>query len=86
LKFKNLGNRKYEIRFVSYKKLPLYLEWSEQEGRYNVYAVIQKKQSKLTRIFVQIEGGTFWFPDVKWVEIKGVDPDTKKEVKERFKP
>ena len=40
----------------------------------------------LNRIFVKINGGTLWLPSVTYVEVKGSDPVTGKEIVERFKP
>ncbi len=86
LKTKDLGNSNYELRFVSYKKLPFYLTQSKDK-KYHVYATIKKKRVMLTRIFIQIEsGGTFWFPNVVFVEFKGTDPTTGEVITERFKP
>lgn len=86
LKTKKLDNNNYELRFVSYKKLPFYLTQSKDK-QYHVYATIKKKRVMLTRIFIQIEsGGTFWFPNVVFVEFKGTDPTTGEVITERFKP
>lgn len=85
LKTKAIGNDNYELRFVSYKKLPFYLVHSS-DGQYYVYATIKNKLVLLTRIFIQIEGGTFWFPKVVYVEFRGVDPSTGDTITERFKP
>lgn len=83
---KPLGNNKFDVRFVSYKKYPLLLMRSATDNKYHVYATIAKKQVVLNRIFLKIEGGSFWIPNVVYAEIKGIDPDTGKEVIERFKP
>lgn len=83
---KPLGNNKFDVRFVSYKKYPLLLMRSATDNKYHVYATIAKKQIVLNRIFLKIEGGSFWLPNVVYAEIKGIDPDTGKEVIERFKP
>ena len=83
---KPLGNNKFDVRFVSYKKYPLTLMRSASDNKYHVYATIAKKQVVLNRIFLKIEGGSFWIPNVVYAEIKGVDPETGKEVVERFKP
>ncbi|WP_448697893.1 DUF4833 domain-containing protein [Mucilaginibacter sp. AW1-3] len=83
---KPLGNNKFDVRFVSYKKYPLLLMRSATDNKYHVYATIAKKQVVLNRIFLKIEGGTFWIPNVIYAEIKGTDPETGKEVVERFKP
>jgi hypothetical protein len=82
---KPLGNGKYDIRFVSYKKFPLTL-MKGTDGKYHIFATISQRQFIVNRIFVKIEGGTFWVPNVRFVEFKGTDPLTGKEVTERFKP
>ena len=82
---KALGNGKYDIRFVSYKKFPLTL-MKGADGKYHIFATISQRQFIVNRIFVKIEGGSFWVPNVRYVEFKGTDPATGKEVTERFKP
>ncbi len=82
---KALGNGKYDIRFVSYKKFPLTL-MKGADGKYHIFATISQRQFIVNRVFVRIEGGSFWVPNVRFVEFKGTDPATGKEVTERFKP
>ncbi|WP_345947928.1 DUF4833 domain-containing protein [Mucilaginibacter sp. PAMB04274] len=82
---KSLGNGKWDVRFVSYKKFPLTL-MKAADGKYHIFATISQKQLIVNRIFVKIEGGSFWVPNVRFVEFKGTDPATGKEVTERFKP
>ena len=40
----------------------------------------------LNKVFIKIEGGSFWLPNINFVEMKGTDPVTGKEITERFKP
>ncbi len=82
---KALANGSYDIRFVSYKKFPLTLMKTE-DGKYHIFALIAQKKVMLNRIFVKIDGGTLWLPSVTYVEVKGSDPVTGKEIVERFKP
>lgn len=82
---KPLNNGAYDIRFVSYKKFPLTL-MKASDGKYHIFAFISQKPAILDHIFVKIEGGTFWFPNVQYVEVKGTDPKTGREMVERFKP
>lgn len=82
---KQVKPNEYDIRFVSYKKLPLSLLKSS-DGKYHIFATIAKKQAILNRIFVKIEGGSFWLPNIVYAELKGTDPATGKEIMERFKP
>lgn len=85
LNTKKLAKDHYELKFVSYGKLALYLR-KDPEGRYNVYTTINQKEAILDRVFVRIEGGTFWVPNVLYVELKGRDAATGKAVTGRFKP
>ncbi|MEO7212541.1 DUF4833 domain-containing protein [Mucilaginibacter sp.] len=82
---KSLGNDKYDIRFVSYKKIPLTL-MKAADGKYHIFATVSQKLMALRSIFIKIEGGSFWLPNIVYVEMKGTDPATGKEITERFKP
>ena len=82
---KALPNDQFDIRFVSYKKFPLTL-MKGNDGKYHIFATVNQKPMYITRIFLKIEGGSFWLPNVKYVEIKGIETSTGKEIVERFKP
>lgn len=82
---KPLGNDKYDIRIMSYKKFPLTL-MKATDGKYHIFATVAKKQIVLQNIFIKIDGGSMWSPNIIFVEMKGEDPATGKEVTERFKP
>lgn len=82
---KALGNDKYDIRIMSYKKFPLTL-MRAADGKYHIFATVAKKQIVLQNIFIQIDGGSMWSPNIIFVEMRGTDPVTGKEVTERFKP
>ena len=86
LKTRKLNDNRYELRFVSYKKLPFYIDRSPRDNQYHIQANVNGKAIEVNRVFLQIEGGTFWFPNVKCAEVKGVDPVTGKEVVQTFKP
>jgi len=85
LNFRAIGNGGYDIRFVSYKKFPMTL-LRGTDGKYHIFAFISHKQAILKSIFVMIDGGSFWIPNILYVEIKGTDPGTGREMVERFKP
>lgn len=82
---KPLGGDKYDIRIVSYKKFPLTLMRSP-DGKYHIFAQLDQKQAIINRIFVKIEGGTFWFPNVVYLEMTGTELITGREIVKRFKP
>ena len=70
---KNIGNDEYLLNFVSYKKLSMLLSKAEHSKKYNVYVSVNNKKILLERIFIRIEGGTFWVPNVRYVEFMGYD-------------
>jgi phosphatidylglycerophosphate synthase len=85
VKAKDLGNGKYELHFVSYKKMPLYLERSPVDKMYHVYATVGNKYMRINRIFIYINGGSMFSPNIEYVEVKGADPVNGKEIVERIK-
>ncbi|GAA0538790.1 DUF4833 domain-containing protein [Chitinophaga japonensis] len=85
IKVKRLASDKYELKSVAYDKHPMYLMRSAQ-GKYQVFTQIGDTMAALSSIWIQIEGGTFWFPNVVYIELKGTDPATGAEKLERFKP
>ncbi|PZF73917.1 DUF4833 domain-containing protein [Taibaiella soli] len=85
LKVDDLGNNKWKLRFVSYDKHPMYLVLAEN-GKYYVFTQINGKRAVLNRIYLKIDGGSFWKPNVLYIELKGTDAETGKEAIERIKP
>jgi len=82
---KYLGKDQFELRFVSHKKLPLYLVKSDEDKKYHVYVTVNNKKIQIERIFLRIEGGSFWLPNVKYVEIKGMNAQNNTSITERIK-
>jgi phosphatidylglycerophosphate synthase len=79
------NNAGYELHFVSSKKHVLYLMKSAADNKYRVYTTVNSKTVVLNRIFIKINGGSFWTPKVEYVEIKGVDPTNGREITDRLK-
>lgn len=82
---RELGKDHFEIRFVSHKKLPLYLLRSEADKKFHVYVTVNNKKLLLDRIFVRIEGGSFWLPNVRYVELRGLNTENNTVTTERIK-
>jgi len=82
---KPVGNGTYELRSVAYSKLPLYLR-RDETNQYHVYTSIDKKECILSRVFIRIDGGSFWSPNVLYIELKGKDVVTGKTIVQRIKP
>jgi len=86
LKQRDLGDGSWELHFVSYKKVPLYLKKSAADNRFHVFVTISGRQAILNRVYLRIDpGGTFWAPNVKYLELKGVDVQNGKELVQRIK-
>ena len=84
IKSKKLAENQFELSFVSYKKYKMYLRLGADK-KYHVFTNINQQQVLLTRIFIQINGGSFWSPNIEYVELTGIEPTTKEIVKERLK-
>ena len=82
---KSVGNGTYELRSVAYSKLPLYLR-RDATNQYHVYTAIDKRECILSRVFIRIDGGSFWSPNVLYIELKGKDVVTGKTIVQRIKP
>jgi hypothetical protein len=82
---KATGNATYELRSVAYSKMPLYLR-RDNKNEYHVYANIDKKECILNRVFIRIDGGSFWSPNVLYIELKGTETATGKTITQRIKP
>jgi hypothetical protein len=76
----------FNTHVVSYKKAQLIVKRSLKDGKYHAYATINHKEAVLHRIFLKIDGGAFWSPNVIYIELKGRDETTGEEVMERFRP
>jgi len=74
----------FELQFVSYKKLPLTLKKIDSDQKYHVFANVNQKKIQVEKIFVRIEGGSFWLPNVKYAEITGIDASSNKIITERM--
>lgn len=82
---KPIGNSAFELRSVAYSKLPLFLR-RDKKNEYHVYAKIDTKECILDRVFIRIDGGSFWSPNVLYIELKGTDTVTGKTIIQRIKP
>lgn len=81
---KELTPNHFEFSFVSHKKLAFYLNESGKDKQYQVTVTLNDKKIVLRRIFIRIDGGSFWLPKVKYALIEGIDSATGKETTERI--
>jgi len=81
---KAINNEDFELQFVSYKKLPLTLKKTDSDQKYHVFVNVNQKKIQVEKIFVRIEGGSFWLPNVKYAEVTGIDISSNKTITERM--
>ncbi|MFC3197280.1 DUF4833 domain-containing protein [Parapedobacter deserti] len=83
---KVLPNGDIELRLAAYKSLPLRLSFCEKNKKYVVYASINGRDAILDRIFVRIDGGSTFSPDIAYFELSGRDAITLARVTKRIIP
>ncbi len=80
------GNDVYGASFCVLCVALFYLKKSPVDNKRYVYAAITGKQAILNRIYIKINpGGTFWSPNVEYLELKGTDMQSGKELIQRIK-
>ena len=86
IKMLDQDKKSFCINFVSYKKKKIYLIKSPIENKYNALIDINGKMAILDEIYIKIEGGTFWVPKIRYIDVKGRDFSKNEEVTERIIP
>jgi hypothetical protein len=84
LSAEKVGPEKYVLKFAAYNKVPFYLMRWGADKALHVFTVINNRQIVLTRVYLRIEGGTFWVPNVRYIEFKGWDATTRAPVVTRI--
>jgi len=86
IKTEKVTDTSFEMHINSYRKKPLYLMRHKGDNKYQMFSLINAKMAMLKRVFIRIDpGGSFWKPNVIYIEMKGIDVATGKEAMERFK-
>ena len=84
LKSSKLKDGNYKLTFIAYKKRDLFLI-KDNSGQFKVYMYLNGKLSVLNRAFIKIEpGGSFWSPDVRYIQMHGTDNATGESIVERI--
>lgn len=84
IKSRQIEKEVYELKLVSYPKMPLYLIKNSTDNQYYVYAKLKEKQIVLNKVFVRIDGGSFYKPNVVYIELKGKEEKTGKNLTHRI--
>ena len=86
IKHEYLPNGVFKLHFVSYKKQVFYLKRSLRDNQYKVYFLLNNKEFVLQKLFVRVDGGSFWVPNVIYMELVGRDEYSGKAISYKFKP
>ncbi len=73
------------FQFVSYDKRTFILK-KNVENCYKVFTLSGEKEVEVSRIFIQIDGGSFWLPAISKVELHGIEAATGNLAMETIKP
>ena len=84
LKYLQCDNKCALFQFVSYDKANFILKKTDQE--YKVYTKMNDRVLEVERIYVHIDGGTFWVPNITQVELFAQDLKTGEAVVESIQP
>ena len=85
LKFLNRTPERVDFQFVSYSRRTFSLR-KTKEGNFKVFTKANGSEVEVERIFIQIEGGTFWLPKIPQVELHARIPEGGESVVEIIKP
>jgi hypothetical protein len=77
-----LKGKKYKISLNAIKNKDIYITQDEM-GRVEGHTLLNGVQTRLKEVFVKFEYSLFW-PDVKYVDFKGIDIKTGKLITQRF--
>ena len=75
-----------ELRIAGNRKVPFYLIHLSDDDKYYIQIVANGKRINVLRIYLSINGGSFWHPNVECIEVKGTDPVNGLIIKEQLKP
>ena len=84
-KLVNQQSQNYKLSLVSYP-VNMELKKSGDEQNFKVFITVNNKLIELEMIYFKAEGGTFWNPNIKYIDIYGTEVKTKLAVKERIIP
>jgi hypothetical protein len=60
------------------------LKKTDSDQKYHVFVNVNQKKIQVEKIFVRIERGSFWLPNVKYIEVSGIDTSSNKTITERM--
>lgn len=73
------------FQFVSHSKSTFTLR-KKNNNSYGVFTTIKNNHMEVNRIFVQIEGESYWFPKIPYVKLTGKNINNGKEISDIIIP
>jgi hypothetical protein len=68
IKSKKSGKDTWDLRMVAYDKLPLILKRGKDHVYY-VFVNIKGKEYVFTKAYIKVDGGSFWMPNIPYIDI-----------------
>lgn len=84
LDIKQTGSEHYELRFLANKKYVFELK-KGLDNKYHVFGTISNKPTIVRKIYLQINGGSLFSPNIEYVILEGTDVDTGNPITEQKK-
>jgi hypothetical protein len=84
IKSKQINKNKHELKLVSYPDFPLYLIKCKKDQQFHVYANFKDQEVILDKVYVKIDGGTFYSPNVIYIELHGKSSQTGEKLTHRI--
>lgn len=85
INFLEISNESVLFQFEGYSKRTFELK-KNSSGIYKVHTISQGSEIEISRVYIQINGGTFWFPNIPRVELYGIHSEDKSETLEIIHP
>jgi hypothetical protein len=79
---KRITKDHYELQFLANKKYTIDL-MKGPDNKFHIYQMINQKQVILSKIYLQLHGGTLLSPNIEYVVLTGIDPNTASVVSEK---
>lgn len=83
IKTQKSGKDLWNLKMVAYDKLPITLR-KGKHGSYTAFVKINNKDYVFQKAYIKIEGGSFWSPNIPYIDIYAKDENTKKEIIHRI--
>lgn len=76
----------YKLEFAGYNKIPLHLK-QLSDGNFQTSVTVDGSELILQRLYIHIEpGGSYWSPNIGYIEFMGRDVASGRSVQKRIKP